>query len=134
MMTISPEFFGYPIKTNGRYDCHWKDTASYDSITTAGTSAGSSITTCHVVSYAGLVKKDEKLHIFILLKNFPLLSCAYDVRAILFLRSESFLEHFNFEMREDSRFICRNRCRSYFPARYFAVDKDILLHLKVELL
>lgn len=44
------------------------------------------------------------------------------------------LEQFNFEMRGNSRFICRNRCRSHFPARYFAVDKDILLHLKVELL
>ena len=42
------------------------------------------------------------------------------------ISTENSLEHFNFEMREDSQFICRNRCRSYLPALYFAVDKDIL--------
>ena len=63
---------------------------SHDGITTAGTSAGPSITASHVVLYSGLVRKDEMLHIFILLKFFPFLSFAYDVLAILLLRSENF--------------------------------------------
>ena len=59
---------------------------------------------------------------------------AFSVLNRVAFQTENVLEHFNFEMRGNSRFIYRNRCRSYFPARYFAVDKDILLHLKAELL
>ena len=40
------------------------------------------------------------------------------------------LEQFNFEMRGNSRFICHNRCRSYFSARHFmTVDKDTLFYI-----
>lgn len=73
------------------YDCHWKYMTCQDSITKAGSSPGSSIATCHVVLCTRFANKDVMVHVFILLESFSSLSCAYDVLAILLLRSKRFL-------------------------------------------
>lgn len=65
----------------------------HDSVTTAGSSAGLSIATCHVVLYTGFVNKDEMIHVFILLEFSHSCRATTDVLAILLLRSERFFQH-----------------------------------------
>ena len=58
----------------------------------------------------------------------------YGLKRTVF-QAENALEHFNFEMRGNSRFISPIGAVPISQrAIFIAVDKDILLHLKVELL